>query len=383
MHIARLASSLAALVVLAVIVALPTVAWSGPICFDSCQPRQNYDFNADGKADLIRTGPTGIRVNLIDGTSSVGTGVFPNGGGTFELKAVGLLNGDNSADFVSQGNGTARVTFVNAAGTGTAGTLFIADGGGVWNVVGVADVNGDAIDEVLFEGTGAATGALRIANIASGSPIFSYLATGGGIWSYALAADLNGDASKDLLFRGSGSASGLVRANPGGGTANVKFFPQGGSAWTLRLAGDLNGDGIDDLVDVSGNAASAGFDRVRVFDTLGTGNPSATGFVPTAGGSFALKAIGDFDGDTKADLGYDGAASFRIVAMNGVNPTASYFPSNGGGAFLLRRMGDTNADGKYDLISTNAAGDVRIQLSNGAAPTTNSAQIASAGLSQF
>jgi hypothetical protein len=379
MRVARLAASLEALAVLAAIACAPSAALAGPICSPVCRSRPNFDFDADGKVDLIRSGATGIRVDLLDGTAVVGKGCFPNAGGSYVLKAVGRLNHDDNSDFVSQGNGAARVTFVSANGTGVAGTLFLGDGGGAWQVVGVADVNGDGIDEILFAGAGA----LRIANIASGAPAYSYLATGGGAWTYALAADLNGDASKDLVFRGSGAANGLIRVNRNGGVANVQFFPQGGGAWSLRLAADLDNDGVDDLVDVASNPPALGFDRVRIFDKLGNGTPTVIGFVPTGGGAFVLKASGDFSGDGKADLGYDGSASFRIVAMNGANALGAIFPPNDGGVFKLARMGDTNADGRSDLITTNAAGDVRIQLSNGPGATTKSALIAQAGGSGF
>lgn len=379
MRVARLAASLEALAVLVAIACAPIAALAGPICSPICRSRPNFDFDADGKVDLIRSGPTGIRVDLLDGTAVVGKGSFPNAGGSFVLKAVGRLNADDNSDFISQGNGVTRVTFVNATGTGVAGTLFLGDGGGAWQVVGVADVNGDGIDEILFAGPSA----LRIADIASGAPVYRYLATGGGAWTYALAADLNGDARKDLVFRGSGSANGLIRVNRNGGIANVQFFPQGGGAWSLRLAADLDNDGVDDLVDVASNPQEVGFDRVRIFDKLGNGTPSATGFVPTGGGAFALKASGDFSGDGKADLAYDGPTAFRIVAMNGANPLGTIFAPNGTGDFRLARMGDTNADGRSDLITTNATGDVRIQLSNGPGATTKSAVIAQAGVSEF
>ncbi len=375
----RLASSLAALLVsAAAVVCSPAVARAGIVC--DCVP-SGFDFNVDAKIDLIRSGPPGIRVDILDGTAVVNSGMFPNGGGSFVLKAVGTLNSDDNSDFISQGNGTARVTFVNAAGTGTAGTLFIADGGGAWQVVGVADVSGDGIDEIIFEGTGAATGAIRIANIASGSPVFSYLATGGGIWRYTLAANVNGDTSMDLMFRGTGVVNGLLRANLYGVAPIVRFYTQGGGAWILHSAGDLNNDGIDDLIDVADRPVSA--HRIRIFDSTGIVYPIETGFVPTAGGAFVFRAVGDFNGDGNDDLGYDGASSFRIVPMIGISQGTSLYPSNGGGAFTLHRIADTNADGRADLISTNAAGDVRIQLSTEGGTITGPGLIANVGLTLF
>ena len=158
-----------------------------------------------------------------------------------------------------------------------------AAGGGAWQVVDAADVTGDGIDEILFVGTGAAAGIVRIANVASGSPVFSYLPTAGGIWAYAFAADLNGDGSQDLVFRGTGAAYGATRANRSGGTASVQYYAQAGGAFTLILAADLNGDGIDDLVDEP-NPLSLGQVRVRTLDQ--NGNPVATGYLANDLGTY-------------------------------------------------------------------------------------------------
>lgn len=338
---------------------------AGPVC--TCQMTPEFDFNGDGKSDLIRSDATAIRVDLLDGRTSVANASFANGRGRFALRAVGRFNGDDNADFVAQGGGHARVTLVNAAGTGTLGTLWIPDGGGTWQIVDAADVTGDGIDEILFADTGAAASAFRIANVASGSPVFSYVATGGGIWSYAFAADVNGDGHEDLLFRGSGPAHGVSRANLAGGNATVKYYSQGGGAWVLRARGDFDGNGTEDLADVA-NPPTVGSDRVRLFDT--NGDPIAVGFVPNGGGFFTLRTAGDFTGDGKDDLAYDSALTFGIVAMKGVHGGTRFGPPNGAGTFTLRRLSDTNGDGFDDVISVNAAGDVLIQLAGHAETTT-------------
>jgi hypothetical protein len=338
-----------------------------------------FDFNADGKGDIARSSSGNIRVDILDGTSSILNGSFPTGGGTFLLKAAGELDNDANADLVAQGGGTARVTFVNAAGTGTKGTLFIGDGGGTWQVVDTADVSGDGIAEVIFNGVGAAAGAVRIANIATGSPVFTFLSTAGGAWVYAFATDVNGDGSQDLVFRGTGAAAGTSRANLAG-TATTKFYAQGGTSWILTRAGDVDGNGTGDLVD-TGAGAGLGFNRVRTLNT--SGDPTASGFVPNGGNSFVLKSVADFNNDGNADLNYQGAGSLRVTPMTGVTPGTAVFPPNGGGSFTLRNSEDTNADGFFDLVVTDASNGVRVQLSNGTGATTNGAVIPSGGLSLF
>ncbi len=338
-----------------------------------------FDFNADGKGDIARSSSGNIRVDILDGTSSTANGSFPTGGGVYILRAAGNLDNDANADLVAQGGGTARVTFVNAAGTGTKGTLFIPDGGGAWQVVDAADVNGDGIDEIIFSGSGGAAGAVRIANIATGVPVYTFLSTAAGAWVYAFAADVNGDLSKDLVFRGTGGAAGTTRANLAG-TASAKFYAQGGTAWVLTRAGDVDGNGTADLVD-TGAGPGLGFNRVRTLNT--SGDPTASGFIPNGGNSFVLKSVADFTNDGNADLAYQGAGSLRVTPMTGTTAGTSVYPPNGAGAFTLSGTEDTNADGFFDLVVTNGSNDVRIQLSNGTGATTNGALIPAGGLVLF
>ena len=139
-----------ALAILAALACATAPAARAGIC-TSCPGPVDFDFNGDGRADLIRSSASLIRVDLLEGTVVVGSGFFPTGGGVFALKAVGRLDADANADFVAQGGGYARVTFVDAAGTGTKRTLYIADGGGAWQVVGTADLDGDGIDELFVK----------------------------------------------------------------------------------------------------------------------------------------------------------------------------------------------------------------------------------------
>jgi hypothetical protein len=340
------------------------------------------DFNADGKDDMARSSAANIRVDILDGTASVANGSFATGGGTFLLKAVGLCNNDDNADLIAQGGGSTRVTFVNAAGTAPSATpaLFYGDGGGSWQVVDAADTDGDGIDEVIANGTGGAAGALRITNVATGSPVHTFLSTAGGAWAYAFAADVNGDGDQDLVFRGTGVAAGTSRANLSG-TATAKFYAQGGTSWTLSATGDVDGNGTSDLVDTGAGGAAVGFNRVRTLDT--NGDPTGNAFVGNSANAFQLKDVADFTNDGNADLGYQNTGSFRITPMTGLTIGTAVFPPNGGGTFTLRRMADTGDDGFSDLIVTNGTNDVRIQTSNGTGTTTNGALIPAGGLTLF
>lgn len=320
-----------------------------------------FDFNADGKGDIARSSASQILVNHLDGASSVGTGTFPTGGGVLALKAVGLCNGDDNADPVAQGGGSARVSFTNAGGTGQASALFIPDGGGSWQVVDAADTNGDGVDEVIFNGNGA----VRVTDIQSGVPAYSYVPTAGNIWVYLFAADVNGDGDQDLVFNGTGSAAGIARANLSGGATQV-FFPLGGGVWQLDGAGDLNDDGTADLVQTGVGGTAVGFNRVVLLNTSAA--PITSGFPPNGGGAFQVRTVSDFNGDGKVDIGYQGPSpSNRITLMNGITPTGNVSVANAGGTVELRGAGDTQANGKFGIFSVfTGSNDVRVQTPNAA-----------------
>jgi hypothetical protein len=327
-----------------------------------------FDFNGDGKGDVARdNGASGIRIDILDGTTSTANGTIATAGGSFVLKAVGHFNADAQADTAVQGNSTVRVSFTAASGTATTGTnIFVPDGGGTWQLVDAADVNHDGIDELIFVGTGAALGAVRIADISTGTPTYTFISTAGGIWQYLFAADVNGDGNMDLVFNGTGSAAGTARANLSGGST-AAFFAQGGGAWILTAAGDVNGDGIADLIDTGTGALATGFNRIRLLDNTATA--TSQGFISNGGGSLEIRAVADFNADSKADLAYHGASSDRITLLNGTAVLSQFFPANAGGTYQLRYAPDTTGTGKASLVAVDGSNNVRIQTQDGTAVT--------------
>lgn len=349
--------------------AVAVVAWA-PFAIAGPPPGDGLvgpDFDADGKADVALEGGGDVQVRHLDGTSVVGVGLVPNAAGSFDLKALGNLNNDGNSDLVFQGNGTIRVSFMNAGGTAqTATPLFIADGGGTWNVVAACDVTGDGVDEVIAVGTGAALGAARVTNVSSGAPVHSFLSTAGGIWGWGFCLDADGDDQQDLYFVGSGAAAGIGRVNLSGGVTAL-FYALGGGVWEPVGAGKTTGTGSDSLID-NGTGAALGFVRVRTLD--GTGAVTGSGFIPNGGGTQAFVFAGDFNDDTRADLAFRAGTTHKLVLMgaDGITPEgAAAFPGAAGGTAELDQGADTNGDGVVDLISLIGT-DVFVQTINPANP---------------
>jgi hypothetical protein len=129
----------------------------------------------------------------------------------------------------------------------------------------------------------------------------SQLPAGAGILT---AADLNGDGISDVVYTipsSSGTSSfGVSFGSPSG------FQAAGTYAQSLRLAttGDINGDGKPDLIAATGSGPTA---LLLIYLNKGDGTFSAptTTTITTNNSLWPVPisiAVGDFDGDGKADV---------------------------------------------------------------------------------
>jgi len=163
----------------------------------------------------------------------------------------------------------------------------------------------------------------------------------------------------------------------------VAYDSGGQLAWTLAVA-DLNGDGKPDIAVVNYGLTGSGSVEVLFGNGDGTfrrGNTYASGGAPDA------VAIGDVNGDGKADLvvanswgcpGLDsgcvgvllgnGDGSFQPVATFS---DSTWFWAGGEGIYLPIMIGDVNGDGKPDLLVVSQTdrnygdGFVAVLLGNG------------------
>lgn len=266
-----------------------------------------FDANGDGKLDVAVSNNAGFDVGVLLGDGK-GNFATPRSFVTDQepqVVAEGDVNGDGLPDLVAINRDTANPTAVTLVGNGD-GTF-----------VGVEDV------AVQPNPTGAITG------------------------------DVDNDGLPDLIVAqpNSGGPTGTVlirHALAAGGFGPALILPSAGDTTAIGR-GDLNGDGRLDVVAVNKSPAN-----VSVF----LGGPNGIATTPqnyTVGAGASAVAVGDWNGDRRADLavarqgtGSSGAVDILLSNADGSlqePPTSISLSENP----LAIEWGDFNKDGKADL----------------------------------
>jgi len=222
----------------------------------------------------------------------------------------------------------------------------------------VADVNGDGLLDVLVTATETPTGINVLLGNGDGTlqPEQSFATSSQPI---AIAtADFNGDKRIDLVT--ANSDSGTVSVFIGNGDGTFRAGPEQivSSNLTSIAVGDFNRDRKLDIAVCAGEIHSS-VSSNGLFVLLGNGNATFKPAVPyvTVPGASSV-AIGDFNGDSKADLAVAGMGpSIYGLPQGGV----SVLLGKGDGTFRSQEtvggdaigvfVADLNRDGKADLIT--------------------------------
>jgi hypothetical protein len=316
-------------------------------------------------APLVANAPS---LNLIN-SSNPATGPFS---GTL---AVGDFNNDGIADIAVTSLNSNDVSILLGTGDGTFNPVASPATGNYPIAVAVGDLNGDGnpdlatanledntISILLGHGDGTFTAAANVTGTTS--PVALVL------------ADFNGDGWLDLAVAEGGGGISVMLGN-GDGTFTAG---EGSTVTATNLAvGDFNGDGKADLA-VSNLLGGANADYTGTLTILlgnGDGSFTAVTAMPqTAGGPGPL-VVGDFNGDGKADIAVtgityipDGALDVGVITVllgngDGTFLAAASVVLSGGENPDALAIGDFNGDGKADLAVLVTANDVDVLLGAG------------------
>jgi hypothetical protein len=214
------------------------------------------------------------------------------------------------------------------------------------------------------------------------------------------------DSSNYFAFGQTRAGSVVAQGSPGIVTvrnvsandpcATAQTFPQWypTSLSTFRMA-DVDGDGSGDVVqssdsgteldtltlasvvrDVDGNAKSDVVLQTNAGDvSLWLMNGSAhTAPAVAAAGGFTVVGVGDFDGDTRADLLLRNSSTgeIRMWMMNGSIRVADAIVGNPGLTYDVAGVGDFDGDGKSDILLHDSTGLIGLWKMSGPAITGGS-----------
>ena len=134
------------------------------------------------------------------------------------------------------------------------------------------------------------------------------------------------------------------------GTINIVNAPMAGA----RVWSDFDGDGKADIL---WRNISTGENYIWLMNGLSTASQGSVNFVDPASG-WQVKGIGDFDGDGKADIVWRNSTSGEnyLYPMDGttIKPTRGSFRTVADLAWQIVAVGDYDGDGKADVLWRHA-----------------------------
>ncbi|MBZ5535409.1 MAG: FG-GAP-like repeat-containing protein [Acidobacteriia bacterium] len=325
------------------------------------------DFNGDTKLDMAVANIGSNNISILlgngDGTFSPAFNLPVNGAPSSVL--AGDFNGDGNLDLAVTLKDLNEISILLGNGNGTFGAPVRYGVGTLPSNIIVGDFNGDGKMDLA-------------AAVQSGGPVSVLLGNGDGTFQAAQSyggtglsptslatADLNGDGYLDLVIISSTGSALTTLLGRGDGTFQSGWSCPFCGTVTEQVVtvGEFNGDRILDLITMYPGSRT-------ITPLLGKGDGSflfPSGPYPSTGNEPRSVAVGDFNGDARADLAVADAGSNDVSILmgrgDGTFAATVYFGANVRPGFIA--VGDFNGDDNPDLVVTNPTDGTVSVLFNG------------------
>ena len=206
----------------------------------------SYDFNNDGKSDILCRNPTNGKVGvwLMNGTTEDTWAYIGNHGTYWDARGVGDFNGDGSSDIVFRNNnGMVGVWLMD--GTTEDTWLSLGNHGTAWDVKGVGDFNGDGHNDVVYRNINGMVGLWLMNGLTEDT--WHALGNHGTAWNVKGVGDFNDDGHPDVLYSNANGKVGVWLMN-GVTESTWKYLGNHGTNWQPEGVADYNNDGKVDVV---------------------------------------------------------------------------------------------------------------------------------------
>lgn len=326
------------------------------------------DFNADGSLDMAVANAGGSSISILLGTLDGGFGQktdYPAGPSPTWLIAVDL-NGDEILDLVAANTRANVISVMLGNGDGSFQAPASYPSGGQPDSLGAADINGDGKMDLAVANSTDNTVSVFLGR-GDGSFDYSGATSVGTRPSWVSSADFNGDGKMDFIVSNSSSATVSVLLNRGDGTLDRVDSPSGifaTSSQTSLALGDFNGDGKADAV-----VTSPWSNQITVLSGNGDGtfqSPSVnyTSYQPIT------VSVGDLNHDGRLDLVWTGSFGYPSVIFvmlgNGDGTFHESYRTSFLGSASAAKLYDFNKDGHPDMaLPSDALDSVSLLLGNG------------------
>ena len=344
------------------------------------------DFNGDGKLDMVVPdySQPGINILLGNGDATFTAGpVAPTVSSNVNNAVVADFNGDGKADLALSLPDNFEIVVLLGNGDGSFNALTPIAAGTVWQIA-TGDFNGDGKADLVELNCGAQTLTIFLGNGDGTFTPVSPATSVPGCPTAVAVGDFNGDGKVDLAVSIDssstnlpGSVTVLLGDGDGSFTPTSQSLATGNSPLSI-VAGDFRGNGVLDLAIANSYVDTFDPGTVTVLMGKGDGTFTPAAVSPVVGTMPYSVAVGDFNGDGKADLvtANVGDNTVTVLLGNGDGSfTTAATPASGSGT-LFAATGDFNSDGLSDIaVADNNTAKVTILLAHLAGTGTATATV--------